>query len=153
MRKLLAIAALIALALAGGAPLRIAQAASTEKTTEPRPDARTPAERMQRRFPQPVRVGDLIGLRVLDDEDRTLGKVKAVVRTPAGKIRLLVPYGGFLGLRQRLVGVPIEVVAIAGRQIAALDMTREEFDRAGPEEGQAQPIGPDETILIALYKR
>ena len=52
------------------------------------------------------------------------------MRTPDGKIQLIVPFGGFLGWRQRLVAVPIEVVAIAGRQIAALDMTRAEFDAA-----------------------
>jgi hypothetical protein len=39
-------------------------------------------ERMLRRFPQPVRVGDLIGLRVLDDDDSTIGFVRQVVRTP-----------------------------------------------------------------------
>ena len=53
--------------------------------------------RMQRRFPQPVRVGDLIGLPVLDDDSRTLGHVRQVVRTPQGKIKLIVAYGGFLG--------------------------------------------------------
>ena len=85
---------------------------------------------MQRRFPQPARVGDLIGLPVLDDNDRTIGHIKLVVRTAAGKLQLIVTYGGFLGWRQRLVAVPIEVVAIAGRQLAALDMTRAEFDAA-----------------------
>ena len=73
---------------------------------------------MQRRFPQPARVGDLIGLPVLDDDDRTIGHIKHVVRTQAGKLQLIVTYGGFLGWRQRLVAVPIEVVAIAGRQLA-----------------------------------
>ncbi len=42
-------------------------------------------ERMRRRFPQAVRVGDLIGLPVLDDDSRTLGHVRQVVRTPAGQ--------------------------------------------------------------------
>jgi ribosomal 30S subunit maturation factor RimM len=45
---------------------------------------------MQRRFPQPVRVGDLIGLPVLDDSHRTLGFVHDVVRTPQNKIELIV---------------------------------------------------------------
>ena len=85
---------------------------------------------MQRRFPQPARVGDLIGLPLLDDDDRTIGHIKHVVRTQAGKLQLIVTYGGFLGWRQRLIAVPIEVVAIAGRQLAALDMTRAEFDAA-----------------------
>ena len=62
------------------------------------------AERMRRRFPQPVRVGDLIGLPVLDDENRTLGHVREVVRTKEGKIELIVSYDGWLGFGARLVG-------------------------------------------------
>jgi hypothetical protein len=118
------------------------------------PDALSPEEKMQRRYPQRVRVGDLIGLPVLDDQDRTLGRVKIVVRTVGGKIQLIVPYGGFLGWRQRLVAVPIEVVAIAGRQLAALDMTRAEFQVAPPwNDPQSQPLPASETIRVGLYRR
>lgn len=117
-------------------------------------DTLSPEERMQRRYPQPVKVGDLIGLPVLDDDDRVLGRIRMVVRTSAGKIQLIVPYGGFLGFRQRLIAVPIEVVAIAGRQLAALDMPRTEFDAAPAwVDTASQPIPPNETIRIALYKR
>src|SRR5262245_51444632 len=51
-----------------------------------------PEERFQRRMPQPVKVGDLIGLPVLDDNQSTLGYVQQVVRTSAGKIDLIVCY-------------------------------------------------------------
>lgn len=111
-------------------------------------------ERMARRFPQPVRVGDLIGLPVLDYFDRTIGRVQAVERTAEGKIRLVVPYGRFFSWRRRPVAVPIEVVAIAGRQLAALDMSWEEFDKAPTwTSAGARAIAPDEKIRIALYKR
>ena len=40
---------------------------------------------MRRRFPQPVRVGDLIGLPVLDDSHVTIGLVRQAVRTPEGR--------------------------------------------------------------------
>ncbi|MFM9846272.1 MAG: PRC-barrel domain-containing protein [Hyphomicrobiaceae bacterium] len=114
----------------------------------------SPEEKMQRRYPQPARVGDLIGLPLLDDDDRTLGHIKHVVKTQAGKLQLIVTYGGFLGLGQRLVAVPIEVVAIAGRQLASLDMTRAEFDAAPTWiEGQATPVAANEIIRVALYKR
>jgi hypothetical protein len=117
-------------------------------------DALSPEEKMQRRYPQAVRVGDLIGLPLLDDQDRPLGRVKSVVRTAGDKIQLIVPYGGFLGWRQRLVAVPIEVVAIAGRQLAALDMTRAEF-RAAPawNDPQSRPLSASETIRVGLYRR
>ena len=114
----------------------------------------SPEEKMQRRFPQPIRVGDLIGLPVLDDADRTIGHIKFVVRTTTGKLQLIVTYGGFLGWRQRLLPVPIEVVAIAGRQLAALDMTRAEFDGASTwNEASTTPVAADDVIRVALYKR
>ena len=52
---------------------------------------------MQKRFPQPVRVGDLIGLPVLDDDDSTIGYVREVARTAEGKIVLIVPYSAWFG--------------------------------------------------------
>jgi hypothetical protein len=114
----------------------------------------SPEEKMRRRFPQPVKVGDLIGLPVLDWEDVTIGHVRHVVRTPPGKIQLIVTYGGFLGWGQRLVPVPIEVVAILARQLASLDMPRAEFDRAPTwSESQTVPISPNEMIRIAITRR
>lgn len=144
-------ASLIAVALIS--MLGPALATGTSTPAAPTPDL-TPEQRMQRRYPQPVKVGDLIGLRVLDDQDRTLGRIASVVRTAAGKIHLIVPYGGTLGFRRRLVAVPIEVVAIAGRQVAALDMDRTAFD-AAPTWSDAASVAlqPSETIRIALYKR
>ena len=71
---------------------------------------------MRRRFPQPVRVGDLIGLPLLDDSSRTIGFVRQVVRTPQNEIELIVSYDGWFGWGARPVAVPIEVVGILGRQ-------------------------------------
>ena len=88
---------------------------------------------MQRRFPQPTRVGFLIGLPVLDWEENTLGYVQRVVRTADGKIQLIVRYGGWfgwIGWWQRPVAIPIAAVALLGRQVAALDVTVEELRRA-----------------------
>jgi hypothetical protein len=114
----------------------------------------SPEEKMQRRFPQPKRAGDLIGLPLLDDDDRTIGHIRHVVRTPSGKLQLVVTYGGFLGWGRRLIAVPIEVVAIAGLQLAALDMTRAEFDAAPTwSEGATMPVAPDDVIRIGLYRR
>ncbi len=111
-------------------------------------------ERMQRRFPQPVRVGALIGLPVLDDDSRTLGHVRQVVRTPQGKIKLIVAYGGFLGWGTRLVAVPIEVVGIFGRQLASLDMPPKEYAAASTWHRTDDTVIPnDDSIVIALARR
>jgi hypothetical protein len=80
------------------------QAAPTTKA--PADDAEenlSPEEKMRRRFPQPVRVGDLIGLPLLDRDDSTLGYVRHVVRTPEGKIQLIVNQGRLFGWGGRLV--------------------------------------------------
>jgi hypothetical protein len=117
-------------------------------------DAMTPEERMNRRFPQPVRVGDLMSLRVLDDQDVTIGFVRRVVRTPQGKILLLVSQGGWLGWGERLVAAPIEVMAIFGRQLASLDMEPKEYASASTwAESDGTPIPDDEIIRIALTRR
>jgi hypothetical protein len=135
-------------ALAAGSPKPAAENTSGEARQL------SPEEKMQKRFPQPTRVGDLIGLPLLDDDDRTLGHIRHVVRTQAGKLQLIVTFGGILGWRQRLVAVPIEVVAIAGRQLAALDMTRAEFATAPAWSApQSITLGPDEVIRVALYRR
>jgi len=111
-------------------------------------------ERMRRRFPQAVRVGDLIGLPVLDDAARTLGYVRAVVRTPQGKIKLIVAYGGFLGWGARPVAVPIEVVGIFGRELASLDMRRQDYAGAPTwRQSDGTAIANDDSIRIAFARR
>lgn len=148
-----AIAAIVVLATVTGALMGATLASGTAPPPQAQPEL-TPEQRMQRRFPQPVKVGDLIGLPVLDFDDRTLGYVTSVVRTADGRIRLIVPYGGLLGFGRRPVAVPIEVVAIAGRRIAALDMTRAEFDSAPAWADPASRTLPaSEMIRIGLYRR
>jgi hypothetical protein len=147
----LIVAAALALAANARAQVVVAQHAVLPQATTP-PD--TPEERMRRRFPQPVRVGDLIGLRVLDDNDVTIGFVRQVVRAPSGKIVLIVAHSGVLGWGGRLVAVPIEVVAIFGRQLASLDMKPEEYAVAPTWSGAGgQVLAQDEMIAIGLTRR
>jgi hypothetical protein len=115
--------------------------------------ALTPEQRMQARFPQPVRVGDLIGRPVLDDSARTLGTVRKVVRTTDNQIEVIVDYDGFLGFGTRLVAVPIEVLGIAGRHLSSLDMPRSEYATAPTwQNAKAQTLSDDATIKVALAR-
>src|SRR6516165_11757263 len=65
-------------------------------------------ERYLKRFPQPARVGDLIGMPVLDLYSKTLGYVRKVVGTPAGEIEFIVDYSQWWGWFGRPVAVPLE---------------------------------------------
>jgi hypothetical protein len=149
---LLASAPLATAADRAEAPVRLAQAPHDMAPQTPMP-AEAEA-RMQMRFPQPVRVGDLIGLPVLDDDDSTLGHVREVVRDPQGRIKLIVSYSRWWGLGGRPVAVPLEVVVILGRQIDAVDMKPAEF-AAAPTwvAGTDQPIAAEEIIRIGIGRR
>jgi len=129
----------------------LAPAGAMAQNTEPQ---LTAEQRMRARYPQPVRVGDLIGLPVLDDRSSTLGFVRQVVRTAAGKTELIVSYSrwfGWFGWFGRPVAVPIEVVGIEGRQLASLDMPRSEYAAAPTWQAQDAVVLPDDaTIRIAL---
>jgi hypothetical protein len=113
-------------------------------------------DRMNLRFPQPVRVGDLIGLPVLDDSASTLGYVQEVVRSPAGQNVLIVSYSkwfGWFGWFTRPVAVPIAATGIEGKQIVSLDMPSSEYATAPTWQGLNATVLPnDDTIRIALAR-
>ena len=138
----------------GGAHSDPQAAAPAKAASDDDQESLSPEEKMRRRFPQPVKVGFLIGLPLLDWDDSTIGYVRHVVRTTEGKIQLIVNRGRLFGWGGPLVQVPIEAVAILARQIDLLDISLEEF-RAAPVWSAAatQPIPPDETIKIAISRR
>jgi hypothetical protein len=124
-------------------------AAATEDEKQPL----TPEQRMQARYPQKVRVGDLIGLPLLDHSHSALGYVREVVLTKNDKIELIVAYGGFLGWSARPVAVPIEVVGIRGRELASLDMRRSEYASAPTwQENDVAALPQDAIIRVALCR-
>jgi PRC-barrel domain protein len=158
MRAHGALAVLVFSGLLGWAAMHAEPANSS---TAPAPQAVNPAPdddsleaRFNRRFPQKVKVGDLVGLPMLDDDDVTLGYVRKVVRTPEGKIKLIVSYSRWFGWFGRPVAVPIEAVAILGRQIASIDMPPKEYEAAPTwTDGKDQTLPDNEIIRIALTRR
>jgi hypothetical protein len=138
------------------APAQLADSGAPQADAETEKKTRTPEQRMRARYPQPVRVGDLIGLPLLDASHSTLGYVSQVVRSNDGRIALIVAYGGFLerlGGEARLVAVPIEVVGIRGRELASLDMPRAEYPTAPTwRSTDAAALPPDATVQVALCR-
>jgi hypothetical protein len=136
------------------AAFRIAQLAAPPLATADAAEPSAAEQRMRRRYPQPVRVGDLVGLPVLDDDRRTLGYVRAVVRTPQNRIELIVDYDGWFGWDARPVAVPIEVIGIQGRELASLDMPRAEY-AAAPVWRQTDEtaLADADSVSVALSRR
>jgi hypothetical protein len=97
----------------------------------------------------PVRVADLIGLPIVDENKLTMGRVRAVVRTGEGKIQLLLPLGGLFGFGERLVGIPIESVALSGPQVTVTDVPPDRFQKTPTWYGSnSETLAATETISV-----
>lgn len=152
---------LLLLGLAVAVPVPVAVARSEEpkggahtEVVPPANDGLTPEERMSRRFPQPVRVGDLVGIPIQDYNDRILGHVTEVTRNGEGKIGLVVSHCDWLLWGCRLVRVPIEAMEILARHLNLMDIKRDEFLAlpAWTSSGETK-IAADESIRIGLGRR
>ncbi len=130
--------------------------ALAQQPVPPGPPSGPPlAERAAARFPQPVRVGDLLRRQVLRpvEQQNVLGRMAGVVRRPDGAVLVVVSLGGVLGFGTRPVAVPVEAAALLGEHLAILDLTPEQlkelptFDGAG-----TQPVPPDETVRVGLVR-
>jgi hypothetical protein len=120
----------------------------------PAADGKTPEQRMQARFPQKVRVGDLIGLPVQDDDDRIIGYVTDVARTSADRIVLVMPEGGWFGHGGRPVPIPIETTAILARHLNLLDIPRQDVARLPTwNTADGRSIDRNEIIRVAIGRR
>jgi hypothetical protein len=66
------------------------------------------------RFPQPVRVGDLLGREVLRpvESQNVLDRVRRVVRDRNGQIMVVIDFGGVLGFGSRLIAVPVDAMVL-----------------------------------------
>jgi hypothetical protein len=97
----------------------------------------------------PVRVADLIGLPIVDENKLTMGRVRAVVRTGEGKIELLLPLGGMFGFGERLVPIPIESVALSGPQVTVMDVPPHRFQKTPTWYGSnSETLAATETISV-----
>jgi hypothetical protein len=105
---------MLAVAVAGAA-----HAQSNMPGGMPPPPGMSLAESAAMRFPQPVRVGDLLGrevLRPVEGQD-VLGRVRRVVRDRNGQIMVVIAFGGFLGFASRPIAVPVDAMVLLGQDM------------------------------------
>ncbi|HTV67693.1 MAG TPA: hypothetical protein VMF90_04070 [Rhizobiaceae bacterium] len=138
--------------------LAVAGAAHAQSRTPggmPPPHGMTLADSAAMRFPQPVRVGDLIGrevLRPVESQD-VLGRVRRVVRDQKGQIMVVVDFGGFLGFGSRPIAVPVDAMALLGQDIEIVAFTPQQlqqFPTFSPSGTTA--VANDAIIKVGLAK-
>ena len=104
-------------------------AQSTTPGGMPPPPGMSLQESAAMRFPQPVRVGDLIGrevLRPVESQD-VLGRVRRLVRDRDGRILVVVDFGGFLGFGTRPIAVPADAMVLLGQDVEIVAYTPEQL--------------------------
>ena len=105
------------------------------------------------RFPQPVRVGDLLHRAVLKpvESQDVIGRVERVVRGPDGGIRLVISYGGLLGLGTHPIAVPVEAMVLVGEALEVVGLTPQQL-RALPDYQGGAVLPDDAVIRVGLAK-
>jgi hypothetical protein len=130
-----------------GAALAQSPAAPSERQTL--------MQHAERRFPQPVMVGALIGRDVLEpiEAQPILGHVKSVVRVKDGGLDMIVTIGGILGFGARPVAVPVEAMALLGEYVACMDFSPEQLQAFQTDDGSGDtPLAANDTIKVGLAK-
>ncbi len=107
------------------------------------------------RFPQPVRVGDLLHravLKPLENQD-LIGRVEHVVRGPDGVIRVIMSFGGLLGLGTHPIAVPVDAMVLVGQVMEVVGLTPQQL-RALPayQGGDGVELPDDAMIKVGLAK-
>ncbi len=147
-----ALAALLGCALALGPGAALAQGTHGAGAA-PAADTRTPEERARARWPQPVRVGDLVGRPLLRNapQQTVLGRVAGVVRGVDGAEAILVDAGGALGLGTRRVAVPVFAVALLGQFVVLMDLDPAAL-AALPAAPAGATLAPTDVIRVGLTR-
>jgi hypothetical protein len=134
----------------------VAHAQSTTPGGMPPPPGTNLAESAAMRFPQPVRVGDLLGrdvLRPVESQD-VLGRVRRLVRDRNGQIMVVVDFGGFfLGFGSRPIAVPVDAMVLLGQDMEIVAFTPEQlrqFPTFSPS--GATDLADDTIIKVGLAK-
>jgi len=121
----------------------------------PPPPGMSLAQSTAMRFPQPVRVGDLLHrlvLRPVESQD-ILGRVHAVVRDAQGQVVVVMNIGGFYGYGGRLIAVPTDAMVVIGEDMEVVAYTPAQLARFPTFSAQGtQPVPDDATIKIGLAK-
>jgi hypothetical protein len=148
-RRLVAASALLLLAA------RTASAQSPTPGGMPPPPGMSMATSAAMRFPQPVRVGDLLRRDVIQpvESQNFLGTVQQIVRDPDGTLAAVINLGGFLGFGSRPVSVPVDALVLLG-QVLEVDAFTPAQLRQLPTYSprSAAPLSPDAIIKVGLAK-
>jgi hypothetical protein len=107
------------------------------------------------RFPQPVRVGQLLGRVVLQpvESQTVLGHVRGVVRDNQGQVLVVMTFGGFFGFGSRLIAVPLDAMVLLGKAMEVAAFTPQQLRSFATFTPSGTTPVPAETVVkVGLAK-
>ncbi len=125
------------------------------RAQQPAPPGMSLAEAAARRFPQPVRVGDLLKRTVLQplESQPSLGSVQTVVRRADGRIDIILKFDVAFWIFTRPIAVPVDAMALLGAAMEVVDFTPGQLDTFKTDDGAgATPLPPDSIIQVGLAR-
>jgi hypothetical protein len=134
---------------------RVAHAQSATPGGMPPPPGMSLAASAAMRFPQPVRVGDLLGREVLRpvESQNVLGRARRVVRDRNGQIMVVIDFGGFLGFGSRLIAVPVDAMVLLGQDMEIVAFMPKQLQQFPTFSPSGSTDLPDDTIIkVGLAK-
>ena len=138
--------------------LAIAGAAHAQSATPggmPPPPGMSLAESAAMRFPQPVRVGDLLGrevLRPVESQD-VLGRVRRVVRDSNGQIMVVIDFGGIFGFDSRPIAGPVDAMVLLGHDMEIVAFTPKQLQQFPTFSPSGTTDVPNDTFIkVGLAK-
>lgn len=143
-------AATLILLLAGSA-----RAQSPTPGGMPPPPGMSMAASAAMRFPQPVRVGDLLHRDVIEpvESQNYVGKVEQIVSASDGGLAAVITLGGFLGFSSRSVLVPVDALVLLGNVVEVDAFTPAQLRHLPTfSPGGTTPLAPDAIIKVGLAK-
>ena len=136
-------------------------AAGTASAQSPAPGGMPPPPGMSMarsaamRFPQPVRVGDLLRRDVIQpvESQNFLGTVQQIVRNPDGTLAAVIALAGFPWFGSRPVSVPVDALVLLGEVVEVDAFTPAQLRQLPTySPGTAVPLPPDAIIKVGLAK-
>ncbi len=142
----------------GGALITLSTTAYAQSATPggmPPPPGMSLAASAAMRFPQPVRVGDLLHRDVLRpvESQNVLGTVRQVVRDSEGTIRVVIDFGGFFGFWARPIAVPVDAMVLLGQDMEVVAYTPQQLQEFPTFTPSGNSLLPDDTVIkVGLAK-
>ncbi len=109
----------------------------------------------EQNYPQPVRVGALLGRTVLEpsESQNILGHVSRIVRSGDGVIEFVVDYGGFFGIGTRPIAVPVQDMALLGQYVQIIHPSPDDLKRFPTyRDAGNTTLSKDDTIKVGLTR-